>query len=74
VPQWCVKTYNIKAQYSFNGYVVDKIKCTESCAQIELRFDKRIPPRWSLSQWLGFFETSLKKWCPARIPHLPNLK
>jgi transposase len=40
-----VKTYNIKAQYSFNGYVADNIKCTERFAQVELRFDKRISPR-----------------------------
>jgi transposase len=40
-----VKTINIKALYSFEGYVVEEIKCEESCAQVKLRFDKRIPPK-----------------------------
>lgn len=40
-----MKTYNIKALYRFNGYVVEDIKCTESCVQVSLRFDCRIPPR-----------------------------
>lgn len=31
--------------YSFEGYVVEEIKCQESCAQVKLRFDKRIPPK-----------------------------
>ncbi len=40
-----MKTLNIKALYSFGGYVVEEIRCTTSCVQVRLRFDKRIPPK-----------------------------
>ena len=40
-----MKTINIKALYSFEGYVVEEIRCEESCAQVKRHFDKRIPPK-----------------------------
>jgi transposase len=40
-----VKTINFKTLYKFEGYVVTEFKCEETCVQIKLAFDGRIPPK-----------------------------
>ncbi len=40
-----MKTINFKALCEFEGYIVTELRCEESCVQVKLRFDKRIPPK-----------------------------
>lgn len=40
-----VKTLNFKALYKFEGYVVDELRCEETCVQIKLTFDQRVPAK-----------------------------
>ena len=38
-----MKIVNFKALYKFKGYVVKELRCEESCVQIKIDFDKRVP-------------------------------
>ena len=40
-----MKTINFKALCRFKGYIVTELRCEESCVQVKLSFDKRIPPK-----------------------------
>jgi transposase len=40
-----VKTINFKALCRFKGYIITEFRCEESCVQVKLRFDERIPPK-----------------------------